>query len=298
MNLSATTCANLIEDSHSTPHMTSRRRQSDRKRSGSRKHKWIAPLWAVVGICLILVVAGAFTLTYQSDRSTDAPKIQTLDELVRAYIESQGGMESIQSTHSLRISGNYYAGDEESAIPFTLIKKRPHYIRNIFDFPNYRRIQAFDGQTAWQLIEPGNPSHTEPSILTGEARRTLVQNAEFDHILVREFGSYKNLRFAGEVQFRGRDYYQVEQLGDRNQEIRILLDPVTYHDAYHLITDRDTGDLTELHYEDFQKIRGLYLARKITAHRNGSLVWQMEIDTIHMNIGVSDSFFHLPEHVE
>lgn len=273
------------------------------RRGRSRAGAVHPPGGAGVGaVFLLALVAAGITLFFFRDQwlpgpaEEVVPEVSSLAALVEAYLESQGGMEAIASINSLRTSGRFYPGGEAEPVPFSIVKKRPQLIRTYFDFPLFSRVQSFDGERAWQLVQTKIEPGERYEWLSEPETRDLAQNALFDHILIRQYEDYSRLRFLGRRPFQGEEYYWVEVLSDNfQQEKLILLSPDKFRDVYHLQENPRTGVREVIQFQDFQPTRGLYLATDIASYTDNSLNWRIKIEKIEANIGVSDFFFQLPD---
>jgi outer membrane lipoprotein-sorting protein len=79
---------------------------------------------------------------------------QTVDDVVRRYLDARGGIVKLRSVQTLRLTGTMELPDVSA--PFTLELKRPNRMRTEFTVEGQTGIRAFDGQTAWaQLPLPG-----------------------------------------------------------------------------------------------------------------------------------------------
>ena len=87
---------------------------------------------------------------------------QTVDDVVRRYVEARGGLAKLHAVQSLRLSGTLELPGVSA--PYVLTLKRPNKMRTEFTVEGQTGIQAFDGRTAWkQLPLPGDaPRPMEP----------------------------------------------------------------------------------------------------------------------------------------
>lgn len=268
--------------------------------SESRKPRSSGGWIVFTAIVLFLGTIGAiFFFGFQNPgekREESIVRINSLEGLIEAYLESQGGLETIESTHSLITNGSYFPKPDGPPVPFSIIKKRPGSIRTHFEYPLVAQTRVFDGERAFERLISKETGRVRVRPLENAAREALIQNSFFDHTLVRAREDLNLLRFLGTTRFRDRTFYRVQVLeGNPDQEKHILLDPATFTDPFHLITDRSTGDLQILEFHDFRQIRGLNLPHSIKATRNGEFAWKMEIDSIRVNSGVSNSVFSFQE---
>jgi outer membrane lipoprotein-sorting protein len=87
---------------------------------------------------------------------------QTVDDVVRRYVEARGGLARLHAVQTLRFTGTLELPGVSAA--YVLELKRPNKMRTEFTVEGQTGIQAFDGRTAWkQLPLPGEkPRVMEP----------------------------------------------------------------------------------------------------------------------------------------
>ncbi len=112
-----------------------------------------------LGIALLLSLAAS---------STHA---QTVDDVVRRYVEARGGLARLHAVQTLRLTGTLELPGVSA--PYVLELKRPNKVRTEFTVEGQKGIQAYDGRTAWkQLPLPGEkPRLMDPD----EAAETRAQ---------------------------------------------------------------------------------------------------------------------------
>jgi hypothetical protein len=79
---------------------------------------------------------------------------QTVDDVVRRYVEARGGAAKLRAVESLRFTGSMELPDVSAA--FVLELQRPNRMRTEFVVQGQTGVRAYDGQQAWeQLPLPG-----------------------------------------------------------------------------------------------------------------------------------------------
>ena len=82
---------------------------------------------------------------------------QTVEDVVRRYLEARGGLARLRAVQSLRLNGTVELPGVPPA-PFTLELKRPDRMRTEFVIEGRKAVRAYDGRVAWsQLPVPGEP---------------------------------------------------------------------------------------------------------------------------------------------
>ena len=81
---------------------------------------------------------------------------QTVDDVVRGYLEARGGLARLRAVQSLRLTGTMQIDDVQA--PFVVELARPNRMRTEFVVQGQTGVRAFDGEHAWaRLPLPGEP---------------------------------------------------------------------------------------------------------------------------------------------
>ncbi len=100
---------------------------------------------------------------------------QTVDDIVRRYIEARGGAARLRAVDSLRFTGSMELGEVTAAFPLEL--SRPNKMRTEFVVNGQTGGRAYDGQRAWeQLPLPGE----KPRPMAAEEASEARQQADVD----------------------------------------------------------------------------------------------------------------------
>jgi hypothetical protein len=75
---------------------------------------------------------------------------QTVDDVVRRYVEARGGVARLRAVESLRFTGTMELPDVSAA--FVLELERPNRMRTEFVVQGQTGVRAFDGQHAWERL--------------------------------------------------------------------------------------------------------------------------------------------------
>jgi hypothetical protein len=87
--------------------------------------------------------------------SAPSASAQTVDDVVRRYVEARGGAARLRAVESLRFTGSMELPDVTAA--FVLELQRPNRMRTEFVVQGQTGVRAFDGQHAWERLPlPGD----------------------------------------------------------------------------------------------------------------------------------------------
>jgi len=91
---------------------------------------------------------------------------QTVDDVVRGYLEARGGLARLHAVQSLRMSGTMEIEDVQA--PFVVELARPDRMRTEFVVQGQTGVRAFDGEHAWARLplpgEPAKPMSAEEAV--------------------------------------------------------------------------------------------------------------------------------------
>lgn len=123
-------------------------------------------------VTLLLLLAG---------QTVEMAGLPTVDELLARNLASRGGAERLESVKAMRLTGRMTMGPGREA-PVTIEMKRPNKVRLEFRFQGNTGVQAFDGETAWQLLPFRGKEAAER--LPASETAAVRQQADFDGPLV------------------------------------------------------------------------------------------------------------------
>ncbi|MGZ0656522.1 hypothetical protein ACWPKS_13035 [Coraliomargarita sp. W4R72] len=239
--------------------------------------------------CLFVVVG------LQQLAAADA--LPTIVDLQREYVESNGGPANLQSLTSLAASGEVIDGDENSFF-FKLYRKRPNKMRMQVDLPNQSIVTSFDGARVFQQISVrGAPAVIEE--ITGEDARQIKADSFLDGPFYQLRSRPEWLEVVAEVEVAGVPAYEVlidERADSPYQRVWISQEHYQEIKLIRMIETADSGEvLEEIFFDDFEQIKGVWLAKHIRYHRDGELVQSVQIEKVRINVGLFDSFFAKPK---
>jgi outer membrane lipoprotein-sorting protein len=224
---------------------------------------------------------------------------QDLDEVLNNYYEAIGGLEAWQSVQSMKMTGKMMMGGMGIEAPFTVMAKRPNMARIEFVFQGITGIQAYDGETAWQVMPfTGN---TDPEEVPDDQAEDLWETADVDGPLVGWEESGHTVELLGMEETEGTQAYKLK--------ITLQSGSVQYYflDSEYFIPIRMEGVREmqgrtvefETIVSDYKEVGGLMIAHSIEARPKGAPAGQaVTIDLIELNVELADSLFVMPEKSE
>lgn len=142
--------------------------------------------------------------------------------LARHYV-ARGGESVLRSLQNMVVRGTLRSGGTELA--FRLARKRPRFYRLDIATPEGRRIDACDGQVAWNLLI--SPSEVVGGLLDGATANRVLAVSYFDDVLLRYRQTGERLYFAGTETVGAGEAYRIEIDGPAGHHETSYLDAVT-----------------------------------------------------------------------
>ncbi|HKP13997.1 MAG TPA: outer membrane lipoprotein-sorting protein, partial [Blastocatellia bacterium] len=185
-----------------------------------------------------LILFFAFTLMFGA-----AASAQTADEVVQKNIEARGGLQKIKAIKSVRATGKLAVEGSGVELAITIQQKRPNAYRMEATFQGQSVIQAYDGETGWQI----NPFEniTEPEKLIGDELRDAREQADFDGPLVDYKAKGHAVELLGKEAVQGKPAYKLK-LTLKSGDVRtVYIDAASYLELRVTTTRRVNGGLRE-----------------------------------------------------
>jgi len=224
-----------------------------------------------------------------------AASAQTADEIVAHYLKAVGGLDKIQSVHSLRRSGKFIGGGGFEAV-ILQENKRDASVREEFSLQGMTGINAFDGKTGWK-IEPWN-GKKDPEALGEEEMKSIVEDADFDGPLVDYKRKGNKIEFVGMDKFEGTDTYKLKVTKPNGDIYFYYLDSDYYMPIKVEVKRMVRGE--EREYEaalaDYKLVNGWYLPYSVETNPKGHPQDKSKYvyDKIEANVTLDDSRFAMP----
>lgn len=242
--------------------------------------------------CLLLIALLVTALSAQS-------YALTADEVIAKNIEARGGMEKMKEVTSKKTTGKTHVRGVE--FPFTIYQKRPSFFKIETAILGMTMIQAYDGETAWQINPTGGGKPQE--MPSGQAR-SFRNQADFDGPLA----GYKEAGFAvelvGKEQMEDAEVYHLKltiaddslRIASGDLTTHLFLDAESFLDVKMTIQGNVEGNIFEVdtYLSDYKEVGGLMLPHLIKAGMGGQTVSQMVMEKIELNVDIEDSVFKMP----
>jgi hypothetical protein len=219
---------------------------------------------------------------------------QTVDDVVRRYLEARGGIAKLRAVQTLRLSGTMEMPGTP-AIPFRLELKRPAKMRTEFTIEGQQGVRAYDGREAWARAPlPGE----RPKPMAAEEAAEARAQADVDlSPLVDAQAKGYTVELVGRDRLPGGETFKLLVRGGDAPPRTLQLDTrshlVVRTEEVRTIEGQPVDFVTEV--GDYRTDGGLTFPHRIELGPKGSAERQrLVIDTVEVNPPLEDARFSRP----
>jgi outer membrane lipoprotein-sorting protein len=225
--------------------------------------------------------------------AASAAHAQTVDDIVRAYLEARGGAARLRAVQSLRFAGTMEVGDVKA--PFTLELARPNKMRTEFVVQGQTGVRAYDGQHAWARVPlPGEP----PRLMTPEEAADARAQADVDMSpLVDAAAKGYTIELVGRDRLPGGDTWKLLVRGHDGPPRTLHIDSRSHLVVETIDTRSEEGQPTDFVTEisDYRSVGGLMFPHRIEVGPKGKPERQrLLIQKVEINPTLEASRFAMP----
>jgi len=218
---------------------------------------------------------------------------QTVDDVVRRYVDARGGAAKLRAVESLRFSGTMELPDVSAA--FVLELKRPHRMRTEFVVQGQTGVRAFDGQHAWERLPlPGD----EPRPMGPEEAAEARAQADVDlSPLVDSAAKGFAVELVGRDRLPGGETWKLVVRGREGPPRTLHLDARTHLVVQTIDVRSVDGKPVEMVTEvsDYRPLGGLVFPHRIEVGPRGKPERQrLVIQKVEINPPLDASRFTMP----
>ncbi len=218
-----------------------------------------------------------------------------VDEIIERNLEARGGLERIRAVNTMRMAGTMTMGPMEA--PFNMELKRPDNIRFEMEFQGMRMVQAYDGETGWQIMPfIGKP---DPEKMSAEDLDSIREQADaFDGPLVDWKEKGYSVELVGQEEIEGSEVWKLKVIRAEGREDVIYLDGEYFLDL-RSETQRPIGGRPLQIVQDigdYKEVDGLTIPHSIQVRIEGIPTPQsLRVLNVEVNPEIDDARFAMPE---
>jgi hypothetical protein len=241
---------------------------------------------------LLLAACSSSNVAPQEGRTS----LSREEELVERNVAARGGLDRLQAVESLTTTGTVNIPAMGVSMALLIRQERPSKLRAEVEAEGMGKfVTGYDGTVAWTI----NPMvGRRPQRLRGLQERDVVEQADFDGLLMtyREKGYV--LEYAGEEQVREQPAHKLRLVRPDSSETFLYLDPTTY-----LVVKTEGETLNpmtngvskiETYPGDYREVNGVMMPFAMEVAYDGQLYQRETISGVQVNENVEDSVFALP----
>jgi hypothetical protein len=195
-------------------------------------------------------------------------RAQTVDDVVRRYLEARGGIVKLRTVQSLRLTGVMELSGVTA--PFVLELARPGRMRTEFTVQGEKGVRAWDGKNAWeQLPLPGD----RPRPMSPEDAADARAQADVDlSPLVDAAAKGYTIELVGRDRLPGGDTWKLLVRGSDVPPRTLQIDAKTHLVVQTVDTRSVDGHDVEFVTEvgDYRSVNGLAFPHRIEVGPKGS----------------------------
>jgi outer membrane lipoprotein-sorting protein len=219
---------------------------------------------------------------------------QTVDEIIAKNIQARGGMDKLKSVQTLRSSGKMTMGPGMEA-PGLMIQKRPNGARLEFTVQGLTAVQAYDGQTAWQVMPFTGKKDAE--LMSADERKDIEESADIDGPLVDYKSKGNKVELLGKDKVEGTDAYKLKVTLQNGDIQTVYLDADSFLEIKEETKRMVRGSEQEFETSvgDYKEVNGMMFPFAMESGQKGSQQKQkLTIEKIEINVPVDDASFKMP----
>lgn len=231
------------------------------------------------------VLIAAAAVTFVTGASLAAA--QSLDEIVAKNLEAKGGIATLQSTDSVRMTGTL-TSPGAPAVSMELIARRPNLVRREMRMGEQVLTSGFDGTSAW--VKQGTaPAQT----LTGLEAVMLKQGAEFDSVFLNYKEAGHTIELVGTEPVNGKPAHHIKVTRKGGQIQHYYLDTATGLDIKMTMDTEQAGRKLKVETEltDYRNVSGRMVPFKMRQFTNGSPAGEITFEKVEFNVPLNPDLF-------
>ncbi len=236
----------------------------------------------------------ASLLIFSIQTNLSAKKEYTVEEILNAYIESNDGMENIESVRSIRIIGKT-EGTDGNEYDFVLMKKRPDLMRMSIRYEMIEYHMGYDGKNTWKSL--ANPKREQTAEMNDAESEQFLRDTQFESPLVNSKEKGLEISYLGTEKVKGVNCHVLKVEGKSTHDNHLVYLHLTeFRETLLKRTNEVRGktQVSETYFSGYQKNHGIWFAYRVETQVDGETISKMNIDSVDVNVGVMNSYFKKP----
>ena len=278
------------------------------KRKGKKGSKLVKILGVCgLGLAVVITIAAAYKIFVSTvgDESAEKYKLETdygtieelcnRDQFISAYLEAQGGIETLNSVETMLIAGDVVVRGKKGTL--RLYRKRPDLLRIANDDGNRRLTTAYDGTEVWQRLSIASEPHKLRELTGTEKKNWLKHTRFFDWIISAYYGDGQIIGPIEITNYNSKKVLTVKVKNSQGDMAVIFVDPKTMY-PIRMLTTAASGAPVENLMSDYFDVSGIHMPKSILMKIDGEIHSETTITSAKVNIGLLTDIFQRPSENE
>lgn len=224
--------------------------------------------------------------------SAQTAPLETIEDVMAAFVEANGGEEGVSKVRSIRARGTITIAGKKREL--TLLRKRPNLKRITLHMGNMLVHRGFDGEVSWRLLE-AEDGRRQLSILEGEEKERFENDQSILGLLFLTEEDGVEHTLSG-VEYVGRIPAYVVDSSYLGDERRAFLDARTFRVLkFEYTAGEDNESMVVESLSEYTRAGSVWVARRSERLTDGKLSGVIELDRIEVNNGLFETIFSVPE---
>jgi outer membrane lipoprotein-sorting protein len=220
----------------------------------------------------------------------------SLEEIIQNHIEAVGGRDTLDNVKTIRLNGKMSMAAQGFEAPFTLTQKRPGMVRLQVVFQGMTMVQAYDGESGWQIMP--FQGKTDPEKMSEDDAENIADMGDIDGVLIDSEKKGHKVELEGKEDLEGAEAFKLK-VTKKNGDVEYHFLDAEYYLPLKIETKTEVQG-TEIEIEmilgDYKEVEGLMMAHSFEQRPKGAPAGQMfVIESVEVNPEIENSEFVMPE---
>lgn len=218
---------------------------------------------------------------------------QTVDEIIAKNVQARGGLEKLRAIKTMRVTAKF--SQDRLRATYVQENKRDDKVREEVILQGMAQVQAYDGQSAWQINPFGG--RKDPEMMSQDDSKALILDSDLEGPLVDYKKKGHTAELIGHDSVEGTDCYKIK-LTLKNGDVRYYyLDADSYLEIKFETQSNVRGAVqyNDTLLGDYEQVDGVYFPFSLETAETGTENWaRFTVEKMEPNVPIDDSRFALP----
>src|SRR6267142_3966443 len=218
---------------------------------------------------------------------------QTVDQIIAKNIEAKGGMAKLKAIQTTRLTGSAEFSGVQADI--VRVSKRQNKLRLDITVQGMTMVQAYDGQSGWQVVPFTGKKDPEP--MAADDLKIIAQDADIDGPLVDYKQKGHKVELVGKEKMEGTDawHLKVTMKGGDVNDLYLDADSFLEIKMKSKTMRRGVETETETTFGDYKEEAGMMMPHSMEIRAQGAPgTNKITITKVEMNTTEDDAKFKMP----